>query len=124
MKIDVVRSGAPRPLANYSEATIAGPWIFAAGQLASAAYAPFLQRYFFLDRMKSLGHIEAFPRLCSSAHRRTPSRRPSSRRCTVRTSNAERSGCRSSSRHRRSPPVRLHDVEHHRLRLAACVAPN
>jgi glutathione S-transferase len=27
------------------------------------AYAPFLQRYFFLDRMKTLGHIEKFPRL-------------------------------------------------------------
>jgi enamine deaminase RidA (YjgF/YER057c/UK114 family) len=35
MKIEVVKSGAPRPLANYSEATVAGPWIFAAGQLAS-----------------------------------------------------------------------------------------
>jgi reactive intermediate/imine deaminase len=35
MKIDVVRSDAPRPLANYSEAMVAGPWIFAAGQLAS-----------------------------------------------------------------------------------------
>jgi hypothetical protein len=31
MKIDVVTSGAPRPLANYSEAMVAGPWIFAAG---------------------------------------------------------------------------------------------
>jgi glutathione S-transferase len=28
-----------------------------------AAYAPFLQRYFFLDRIKKLGHIETFPRL-------------------------------------------------------------
>jgi enamine deaminase RidA (YjgF/YER057c/UK114 family) len=35
MKIEVVKSGAPRPLANYSEAMVAGPWIFAAGQLAS-----------------------------------------------------------------------------------------
>ena len=26
-------------------------------------YAPFLQRYFFLDRIKRLGHIEKFPRL-------------------------------------------------------------
>jgi glutathione S-transferase len=31
--------------------------------LVDAAYAPFLQRYFFLDRVKSLGHIEKFPRL-------------------------------------------------------------
>jgi glutathione S-transferase len=31
--------------------------------LVDAAYAPFLQRYFFLDRVKKLGHIENFPRL-------------------------------------------------------------
>jgi len=31
--------------------------------LVDAAYAPFLQRYFFLDRVKPLGHIEKFPRL-------------------------------------------------------------
>src|ERR1700737_1360813 len=31
--------------------------------LVDAAYAPFLQRYFFLDRVKTLGHIEKFPRL-------------------------------------------------------------
>jgi glutathione S-transferase len=31
--------------------------------LVDAAYAPFLQRYFFLDRIKKLGHIEKFPRL-------------------------------------------------------------
>ena len=35
MKIEVVKSTAPRPLANYSEAIVAGPLIFAAGQLAS-----------------------------------------------------------------------------------------
>src|SRR5947208_624283 len=35
MKMEVVKSGAPRPLANYSEAMVTGPWIFAAGQLAS-----------------------------------------------------------------------------------------
>src|ERR1700737_1457857 len=35
MKVEVIRSGTPRPLANYSEAMVAGPWIFAAGQLAS-----------------------------------------------------------------------------------------
>jgi glutathione S-transferase len=33
--------------------------------LVDAAYAPFLQRYFFLDRVKSLGHIENFPRLAT-----------------------------------------------------------
>jgi glutathione S-transferase len=31
--------------------------------LVDAAYAPFLQRYFFLDRVKPLGVIEQFPRL-------------------------------------------------------------
>jgi reactive intermediate/imine deaminase len=35
VKIDIVKSTAPRPLANYSEAMVAGPWLFAAGQLAS-----------------------------------------------------------------------------------------
>ena len=55
--------------------------------LVDAAYAPFLQRYFFLDGVKKLGHIETFPRLkawgAALAPRRTPSRRPSSKRCTV-----------------------------------------
>jgi glutathione S-transferase len=31
--------------------------------LVDAAYAPFLQRYIFLDRVKRLGHLEKFPRL-------------------------------------------------------------
>ena len=31
--------------------------------LVDAAYAPFLQRYLFLDRVKKLGHMEKFPRL-------------------------------------------------------------
>jgi glutathione S-transferase len=31
--------------------------------LVDAAYAPILQRYFFLDRIRRLGHIEKFPRL-------------------------------------------------------------
>lgn len=31
--------------------------------LVDAAYAPFLQRYFFLDRIKRLGVIERFPRV-------------------------------------------------------------
>jgi len=35
----------------------------AAYSLVDAAYAPFLQRYIFLDRVKRLGHIEKFPRL-------------------------------------------------------------
>jgi len=31
--------------------------------LVDAAYAPFLQRYYYLDRIKRLGQIEKFPRL-------------------------------------------------------------
>jgi glutathione S-transferase len=31
--------------------------------LVDAAYAPFLQRYFFLDRIKPIGQIEKYPRL-------------------------------------------------------------
>ena len=42
----------------------AGPFFSgAAYSLVDAAYAPFLQRYRFLDRVKRLGHIEKFPRL-------------------------------------------------------------
>ena len=42
----------------------AGPFFNGARySLVDAAYAPFLQRYFFLDRVKKLGHIEKFPRL-------------------------------------------------------------
>jgi glutathione S-transferase len=33
--------------------------------LVDAAYAPFLQRYDFLDRIKPLGQIETFPRLAA-----------------------------------------------------------
>ena len=41
-----------------------GPFFNGAGySLVDAAYAPFLQRYFFLDRVKKLGHIENYPRL-------------------------------------------------------------
>jgi glutathione S-transferase len=36
--------------------------------LVDAAYAPFLQRYFFLDRIKRIGHIEKFPRLSAWAN--------------------------------------------------------
>ena len=42
----------------------AGPFFNGARySLVDAAYAPFLQRYAFLDRVKPLGHIEKFPRL-------------------------------------------------------------
>src|SRR5215470_7792439 len=39
----------------------------AAYSLVDAAYAPFLQRYFFLDRIRPLGQIEKYPRLKASA---------------------------------------------------------
>jgi reactive intermediate/imine deaminase len=35
MKHEIVKSGIPQPLANYSEASVAGDLVFAAGQLAS-----------------------------------------------------------------------------------------
>jgi enamine deaminase RidA (YjgF/YER057c/UK114 family) len=35
MKFEVIKSDAPRPLAHYSEGTKVGPWVFAAGQIAS-----------------------------------------------------------------------------------------
>ena len=35
MTITVVKSGVPRPLANYNEAFVVGDLVFAAGQLAS-----------------------------------------------------------------------------------------
>jgi len=35
VKIEIVKSAAPRPLAHYAEAVVAGPWVFAAGQIAS-----------------------------------------------------------------------------------------
>jgi glutathione S-transferase len=35
----------------------------AAYSLVDAGYAPFLQRYFFLDRVRKLGHIENYRRL-------------------------------------------------------------
>jgi enamine deaminase RidA (YjgF/YER057c/UK114 family) len=35
MNVETIRSSAPRPLANYAECFVAGPWVFAAGQIAS-----------------------------------------------------------------------------------------
>lgn len=44
----------------------AGPFFNGAEySLVDAAYAPFLQRYRFLDRIQKLGHIEKFPRLAA-----------------------------------------------------------
>jgi glutathione S-transferase len=57
----------PVPLGRLEKALEAqgsGPFFNgAAYSLVDAAYAPFLQRYYFLDRVKPLGHVEAFPRL-------------------------------------------------------------
>ena len=42
----------------------AGPYFNGAKfALVDAGYAPFLQRYFFLDRIKPIGKIEKYPRL-------------------------------------------------------------
>jgi len=47
-----------------SDAKGAGPYFNGAKySLVDAAYAPFLQRYYYLDRIRPLGHIEKFPRL-------------------------------------------------------------
>ena len=55
------------PFARLEEALTkqgSGPYFNGARySLVDAAYAPFLQRYFYLDRVKKLGRIEAFPRL-------------------------------------------------------------
>jgi len=57
----------PTPFARLEAALEkqgAGPFFNGAKySLVDAAYAPFLQRYTFLDRVKRLGHIEKFPRL-------------------------------------------------------------
>jgi len=45
-----------------------GPFFNGASySLVDAAYAPFLQRYLFLDQVRRLGHIEQFPRLAAWA---------------------------------------------------------
>src|SRR6185503_9340870 len=46
------------------EANGAGPFFNGAKySLVDAGYAPFLQRYIFLDRIKPIGQIEKYPRL-------------------------------------------------------------
>ena len=35
VKIEIIKSSSPRPLANYNECFKVGPWVFAAGQIAS-----------------------------------------------------------------------------------------
>ncbi len=56
----------PSPFERLEKALERGGGPFFNGaeySLVDAAYAPFLQRYFFLDRVRKLGHIEKFPRL-------------------------------------------------------------
>jgi glutathione S-transferase len=60
-------AGIPQPFERLEKALEkqgSGP-LFNGAQysLVDAAYAPFLQRYFFLDRVRKLGHIENYPRL-------------------------------------------------------------
>jgi glutathione S-transferase len=64
---DRVTARIPEPFERLEKALEkqgSGPFFNGAGYgLVDAAYAPFLQRYFFLDRIRKLGHIENFPRL-------------------------------------------------------------
>ena len=64
---DKVTARIPEPFERLEKAIEkqgSGPFFNgAAYALVDAAYAPFLQRYFFLDRVRKLGHIENFPRL-------------------------------------------------------------
>jgi len=66
---DYAKSAAKIPVAfdrleKALEKQGAGPFFNGAKySLVDAAYAPFLQRYFFLDRVKRVGEIEKFPRL-------------------------------------------------------------
>ncbi len=66
-EFDKAAAQMPVPLGRLEKALEAqgsGPFFNgAAYSLVDAAYAPFLQRYYFLDRVKPLGHVEAFPRL-------------------------------------------------------------
>ncbi len=59
-------AGIPVPFERLEKALEKGGGPFFNGakySLVDAAYAPFLQRYFFLDRIRKLGHIENYPRL-------------------------------------------------------------
>jgi glutathione S-transferase len=78
---DYVKAAAqiPGPFERLENALAAqgrGPFFNGgAYSLVDAAYAPFLQRYHFLDRVKPLGHLAKFPRLAawSEALLRRPS---------------------------------------------------
>jgi glutathione S-transferase len=60
-------AGIPVPFERLEQALTkqgSGPFFNGAKySLVDAAYAPFLQRYHFLDRIRRLGQIEKFPRL-------------------------------------------------------------
>jgi glutathione S-transferase len=59
-------SAIPVPFERLEKALEKGGGPFFNGaeySLVDAAYAPFLQRYYFLDRVRKLGHLEKFPRL-------------------------------------------------------------
>jgi glutathione S-transferase len=64
---DAVTARIPVPFERLERALEkqgSGPFFNGAGySLVDAAYAPFLQRYFFLDRIRPLGFIEKYPRL-------------------------------------------------------------
>ena len=59
-----VRAARPGPLFNGAKYS-----------LVDAAYAPFLQRYYFLDRIHPIGQIDKYPRL--KAWAQTLLKRPS-----------------------------------------------
>jgi glutathione S-transferase len=74
---DKAADGIPVPFERLEKALEkqgGGPFFNGAKySLVDAAYAPFLQRYVFLDRIRPLGHIEKFPRLkawCDALMRR------------------------------------------------------
>jgi glutathione S-transferase len=68
--------GAFERLEQALEKQGAGPFFNGAKySLVDASYAPFLQRYYFLDRVKPLGIIEKYPRLKAWAE--TLMKRPS-----------------------------------------------
>ena len=92
----------------------AGPFFNGAKySLVDAGYAPFLQRYYYLDRIRPIGQIEKFPRLKAWAD--TLMKRPSTHsfpegefeaiyRLNV---SCGRNGCRSSLPRRRSRRSRI-----------------
>jgi len=68
-EFDKAAAGIPVPFERLEKALekqASGPF-FNGGHysLVDAAYAPFLQRYVFLDRVRRLGHLERFPRLAA-----------------------------------------------------------